>query len=88
MFSDPDPFLRNTDGMIDFDRYRSEASALRRHAMQATSALTSAVKLVVAVVLLLALIAVAPSTKDDTATAGTTSGRTASQGASGHPALF
>ena len=64
MDRNPDPFVRNADGMIDFDRYRSNATLLRRLAMQDTTRLRASFKLVVIVVLMLGAIAVAPSHQD------------------------
>ena len=71
MYRDHDPFLRNTDGLIDFDRYRSDAYALRRQAMQESSKLSAVFKAVVIVVSLLGAVAVAPSRQDANATCRT-----------------
>jgi hypothetical protein len=71
MYRDRDPFLRNSDGLIDFDRYRSESYALRRQALQETSKLSAAFKLAVIVGVLLGAVAVAPSRPDANATCRT-----------------
>lgn len=64
-----DPFFhRNADGLIDFDRYRTEAKALRRQARQDDFKLGAISKLVVIVVVMLGAIAVAPSRQDANAT--------------------
>ena len=81
MFRDHDPFLRNSDGMIDFDRYRSEAYAIRRQAMQDTSRLRAGFKLVVIILLLLGAVAVAPS-KQDANACQSCAGATADQSSS------
>jgi hypothetical protein len=54
--------------MIDFDRYRSEAYALRRQALLDSSKLRAGFKFVVIVVLLLGAVALAPSRQDANAT--------------------
>ena len=87
MYQPHDPFLRNHDGMIDFDRYRSDATGIRRQAMRDTSALRSVIKLVVVVVLLLGMVAVAPPKR----VADTTSSpalRSAQPAPLASPALF
>jgi hypothetical protein len=91
MLTDRDPFLRNSDGMIDFERYRSDATAMRRQALHDTSRLTSAFKLVVVIALLLGMVALAPSKPDDGSdgvTATRSSIRTASHAAPVSPPLF
>ena len=91
MLTDRDPFLRNSDGMIDFDRYSSDATAMRRQVMQETSQLTSFLKLVVVVALLLGTVALAPSKPDDVGdgiAATRSSNRTASHAAPVSPPLF
>lgn len=69
----PDLIQRHADGSINFDRYRSDATALRRQSMLDTSKLSAAFKLVVIVVLTLSAVAVAPSKHDANATCHTCS---------------
>ena len=81
-----DPFLRNHDGMIDFDRYRSDATAMRRLALHDTSRVRSAFKLVVVIALLLGMVAVAPSERADTTPSPSL--RAAQPAPLANPALF
>ena len=60
----PDPFHRHFDGSIDFDRYRAEANALRRAAMQDVPQLCAGLKIVIVVGVMLAAAAMAPSRQD------------------------
>jgi hypothetical protein len=91
MYTPHDPFLRNSDGLIDFDRYRSEAYALRRQALQDTSKLRAVFKLIVVIALLLGAVAVAPPKQEDAGdniVASRSSSRTASHAAPVSPPLF
>jgi hypothetical protein len=63
----PEPIHRHPNGSIDFDRYRTDAVALRQQALQDTSKLRAAFKLVVIVTLTLGAVAVAPSKNDASA---------------------
>ncbi len=60
----PDPVHRHVDGSIDLDRYRAQANALRRTAMQDASRLGGALKIVAIVGVMLAAAAMAPSRQD------------------------
>jgi hypothetical protein len=55
---------RHFDGSIDFDRYRAQASALRRSAMQDASRLGAGLKIVAIVGVMLIAVAMAPSRQD------------------------
>jgi len=88
MYQPHDPFLRNHDGMIDFDRYRSDATGIRRQAMRDTSALRSVIKLVVVVVLLLGMVAVAPPKRVADTTSPSPALRSAQPAPFANPALF
>jgi hypothetical protein len=88
MYSQDDPFLRNDDGMINFDRYRVNATALRRQAMEDTSKLRSVLKLIVVVLLLLGMVVIAPPRHPDdgnAAAANQTTSRTAAHGSAERP---
>jgi hypothetical protein len=59
-----DPAHRHFDGSIDFERYRTEANALRRSAMQDGPKLGAALKIVVIAGVMLAAVAMAPARQD------------------------
>ena len=60
----PDPVHRHFDGSIDFDRYRAEANALRRAALQDATRIGAGLKIVAVVGVMLLAVAMAPSRQD------------------------
>jgi hypothetical protein len=60
----PDPVHRHFDGSIDFDRYRAEATALRRAAMQDGTRIGAGLKIAAVVGVMLLAAAMAPSRQD------------------------
>jgi hypothetical protein len=60
----PDPVHRHFDGSIDFDRYRAEATALRRAAMQDATRIGAGLKIAALVGVMLLAAAMAPSRQD------------------------
>jgi hypothetical protein len=84
------PYHRHADGTFQIDRYRAEASAMRRQAIRDSSRLTSFAKLLVAVGILLGMVAVAPvkQSERDTFALRSSSSQTASHGAPVRPPVF
>jgi hypothetical protein len=60
----PDPVHRHFDDSIDFDRYRAQANALRRSAVQDAFRLGAGLKIIAIVGVMLAAAAMAPSRQD------------------------
>jgi hypothetical protein len=60
----PDPVHRHFDGSNDFDRYRTEAYALRHAAMQDATRLRAGLKIAAVVGVMLIAVAMAPARQD------------------------
>ena len=84
------PYHLHQDGIFQIDRYRAEATAMRRQAIRDSSRLTSFAKLAAVVGILLGLVAVAPvKQRDDDAFAlRSSAGQTALHGAPAQPPVF
>jgi hypothetical protein len=86
----PNPWSRHPDGTFQIDRYRENAQAMRRQAMEDTHKMRSLIKFLVAVGLLIAIAVTAPP-KDDSgeaASAVRSSTRAAAHGLPERPPLF
>jgi hypothetical protein len=84
------PYYRHADGIFQIDRYRAEASAMRRQGIHDSTRLTSFAKLLAVVGILLGMVAVAPvkQSEGDTFALRSSSSQTASHGAPARPPVF